>query len=661
MAPIFQASTGQWNTFGSSVTLSWPTHLTNDIGLIVTEIAGNSPTLTPPAGWTAIPGTPVSDTAGLASGSKLHVWWKRAASASEASVATGSTTDHLVARLFTFRGCVTTGNPYNVTTTGAKTTSSTTATVPALVTTVNDTLITMVVGRPSDNAFTFNFDVPVNANLTELDEAGEGATSLGNGGGFVVSYGVKATAGNTGTSTITKLASTTDTYVVLALSPDPSLKILSCNRGLFTGTQPNVFLQKSSTIHGTTRTYSVVGNSLDLSTSGSTPASLDISAGAFTLAGTTTGLLFNRNLIQQLGTFSVVGNNVNLSKSVSLDVNVGTFTYNGTTTGLLFNRNLIQQLGTFSVVGQNLLLQRTARLDITTGSYAVNGFNAALTKQFCIDGITSSYSLVGNSALLQRAARINATSQTYNLVGTATGLLQNRQLVSQTGTFSIAGVQIELIYTPTGATFTLDNQTGTFAVAGILANLNKHSLLSTQTGSYASAGNTLGFIRALAIQSIVGTFSIAGISVGINKQITLNLQIGTYTLSGNTLGFIQALALHSAPGSFSVSGKDAVFSLTKPFSLTTGTYTVSGNTVGVNRFYQLNNQPGNYFVVGSDLDYFSSRNLVTLPLAIVTDFRSVGNFFWYQTTQTIQPVKYKITKRNEFILGRQTHMGRRGI
>jgi len=617
MAPIFQAEGTQVSTSGSSAVVSWPTHLTNDIGLVVIETSGNSADLTPPAGWTAIPDTPVSDTAGLASGSKLHVWWKRAASASESVVNTGGALDHILACIYTFRGCVTTGNPYNVTTTGAKTTISTTATVPALVTTVDDTLITMVVGRPNDSSANVHFGVPVNANLTGRGEAGEGGTTLGNGGGFVVSYGEKATAGNTGTSTLTKIASTTDTYVVLALIQEPSLKILSCSRGLFTGTQPNVLLQTSRTIDGTTQTYSVVGNSLDLSTSGSSPVSLDISAGAFTLAGTTTGLLFNRNLIQQLGTFSVVG--------------------------------------------QNLLLQRTARLDITTGSYAVNGFNTALTKQFCIDGITSSYSLVGNSALLQQAARINATSQTYNLVGTATGLLQNRQLVSQTGTFSIAGVQIELIYTPTGATFTLDNQTGTFAVTGILANLNKHSILSTQIGSYVSAGNTLGFIRALAIQSIVGTFSIAGISVGINKQATLNLQIGTYTLSGNTLGFIQALALHSVPGSFSVSGKDAVFSLTKPFSLTTGTYTVSGNTVGVNRFYQLNNQPGNYFVVGSDLDYFSSRNLVTLPLAIVTDFRSVGNFFWYQTTQTIQPVKYKITKRNEFILGRQTHMGRRGI
>jgi hypothetical protein len=110
-----------------------------------------------------------------------------------------------------------------------------------------------------------------------------------------------------------------------------------------------------------------------------------------------------------------------------------------------------------------------------------------------------------------------------------------------------------------------------------------------------------------------------------------------------------------------VSGKDAVFSLTKRFSLTTGTYIVNRNNADVVRFYQLNNQPGTYQVVGSNLDYFSDRNLVTLPLSIVADFRSVGNFFWYQTTQTIQPVKYKITKRNEFILGRQTHMGRRGL
>ena len=555
----------QINSTGATVSAVWPTHIINDIGLVVIETSGNSANLTPPAGWVALPGTPVTDVATTA-GSKLHVWWKRAASAAEAAVATGAGTDHVLARLYTFRGCVTTGNPWNVITTGTKTTASTTATVPALTTTLDDTLITMIVGRPNDAATTTSFGVPVNANLTGLTEHGEAGSTSGNGGGFVVSSGVKALPGATGTSTLTKTVSTTDTYVVLALKA-PTALIHTVGTFALAGTTTG--LLKSSTIHGTTQTYSLVGNVADFSKS----VSLDISAGTFTLAGTTTGLLFSGNLIQQTGAFLVAGNNAILARTVALDVTKGTFTLAGTTTSLNLQRAIVGSTGTFS--------------------------------------------LVGNNSLLQRAARIDATTRTYAVAGTTTGLLQNRQLVSQTGTFSIAGVDVVLQYIPSAVVLTLD--------------------------------------------TVVGAYDLTGSTLTKNKQFELITQPGPYSLFGNTLGFIRALALHSVPGSFSVSGKDAVFSLTRSFDLTTGTYNVSGNNVGVNRFYQLNSQPGTYQVVGSGLDYFSNRNLVTLPLAIVTDFRSVGNFFWYQTTQTIQPVKYKITKRNEFILGRQTHMGRRGL
>lgn len=565
MAPVFQAVGAQQNSTGATVSVAWPTHLTNDIGLVVIETSGNSATLTPPAGWAAIPGTPVTDVATIA-GSKLHVWWKRAASAAEAAVATGAATDHIVARLCTFRGCVTTGNPWNVTTTGTKTTASTTATVPSLTTTLDDTLITMIVGRPDDSSSVTHFGVPVNAGLTGLAEATEAGTINGNGGGFVVSYGIESTPGSTGTSTLSKTASTTDTYVVLALKAPTEL---ITTVGAFNDNGVNVDLLKSSVIDGTTQTYSVVGNNTDF------------------------------------------------SKAVSLETNVGAFTYDGTTTGLLFNRNLIQQFGAFSLAGVNTILLNNRTLDTSVGTYSLVGNLLDPNVQRAIVGTTGSFLLDGKNSLLQRQVRIDATPRTYDLAGTTTTLAFNRALIGQTGPFTIAGVQVDLTFISSGIAYTLDQQTGTFALAGTIT--------------------------------------------GLNKQFELLTQTGPYSLSGKTLGFIRALALHSVPGSFSVSGKDAVFSLTRSFDLTTGTYTVNRNNADVTRFYQLNNQPGTYQVVGSGLDYFSDRNLVTLPLDIVTDFRSVGNFFWYQTTQTIQPVKYKITKRNEWILGRATHMGRRGL
>jgi hypothetical protein len=220
-APTFQAAgTVRVSTSGltGANAVPWPTHAVDDIGILVIETSGNDSTIsvTTPSGWQSVPGSPVTDIAD-ATGSKLQVWWKRAASTSEAGAEVPDSGDHQFARIYTFRGCASSGNPWDVTTTGNKTTASTTATVPAVTTTVGNTLIVMIVGRPNDSGSTTHFGVPSNANLTDIAERGEVGSVGNNGGGFVVATGVKASAGDTGTSTLTKTDSTTDTYMVIAL------------------------------------------------------------------------------------------------------------------------------------------------------------------------------------------------------------------------------------------------------------------------------------------------------------------------------------------------------------------------------------------------------------------------------------------------------------
>jgi hypothetical protein len=219
--PNFQA-VGAQVASANATSVSWPAHLADDIGILVIETSGNGTTLNivTPSNWAAVPGSPVTDLATTA-GSKLQVWWKRASSSSEGNVSIPDSGDHQIARIYTFRNCIATGDPWDVTTTGNKTTASTTATVPAVETTVDDTLIVMIVGRPNDNASTTHFGVPANSNLTDLADRGEAGAITGNGGGFVLATGVKAAAGNTGTSTLTKIASTTDTYMVIALKGNP--------------------------------------------------------------------------------------------------------------------------------------------------------------------------------------------------------------------------------------------------------------------------------------------------------------------------------------------------------------------------------------------------------------------------------------------------------
>lgn len=214
--PTFQAVGGA-SAGGSTSSPSWPTHQTGDIGLFVIETAGDtgSVTVTTVSGWAAVPNTPVVDIA-TSSGSKLAVFWKRAESNAEPTPV-GNGSNHTLGRIYTFRGCAPTGDPWDVTASGSKTTPSTTATIPAVTTTVNNTLIVMIAGRPDDSSSTTHFGVPVNGNLTDLAECAEAGTSLGHGGGYTVARGTKGIAGDTGTSTMTKAVSTTDTYIVIAL------------------------------------------------------------------------------------------------------------------------------------------------------------------------------------------------------------------------------------------------------------------------------------------------------------------------------------------------------------------------------------------------------------------------------------------------------------
>ena len=249
-APTYQAA-GTAVTGTGAVSPAWPTHQTDDIGIMVVETSGNESINTVPTGWAHVTGSPVTDVASTA-GSKLTILWKRAASSSESTLSIGDSGDHQTARIFTFRGVITTGNPWDVVTTNTKTTASTTSTLPAVTTTVANTLVALIAGRPDDAASTTHFGSWTNGNLGSLTERGESGSTSGNGGGFVLTTGTKTTAGSTGTTTATKTVSTTDTYMTLALKgvPDttPSVTIkLQEDDGSFAGWTDKVTIVNAST------------------------------------------------------------------------------------------------------------------------------------------------------------------------------------------------------------------------------------------------------------------------------------------------------------------------------------------------------------------------------------------------------------------------------
>lgn len=223
-APSLFAQPGFIDGSTGTIVAAWQQgYLAGDMGLLVVETSGNGSDISI-SGWTHVPGSPVVDIAD-ATGSKLQVLykfaqydWASGAPTNEPDVTVPDTGDHQVGGIYVFRG-VDTSLPFADTEAGSKTTASTTATLPAVTTAYNDCMILLVCGRPNDEGATNRFSTAVNANLTGITALIEGGTTSGNGGGFSVQYGILATAGNSGTSEITKLDSTTDTYLTIALAP----------------------------------------------------------------------------------------------------------------------------------------------------------------------------------------------------------------------------------------------------------------------------------------------------------------------------------------------------------------------------------------------------------------------------------------------------------
>lgn len=216
VAPTYLAM-GTAASTTAAATVSWPRHIADDIGILVIECGGDDATATV-SGWTHVTGSPVVDVADI-TGSKLQVLWRRATSDAEADASISDLGDHISAAIFTVRGVSKGLVPGAISATSTKTVASTSVTYPAITTATPNSMVVCIASRPDDSSSTAVFSAFANASLTGVTEAGERGTVSGHGGGFVVNYGFKATAGSTGTSTGTSSVTVTNACMTFALEP----------------------------------------------------------------------------------------------------------------------------------------------------------------------------------------------------------------------------------------------------------------------------------------------------------------------------------------------------------------------------------------------------------------------------------------------------------
>ena len=214
--PTFQAAGTAIGAKGA-VSPAWPAHAVNDIALLFVESTGGQvATLSTPAGFVAVTNSPQA-TGATTAGTQITVFWARATSTTMAAPTVADPGDHVYARILTYRSVVGTGNPWDITGGGVKAATSTSVTVTGVTTTVADTLIVQAVARDNDSAAAA-FSAQANSNLTGIVERSDAGTTQGNGGGFGVWDGVKATAGATGDTTAT-VTSSINAFLTIALKP----------------------------------------------------------------------------------------------------------------------------------------------------------------------------------------------------------------------------------------------------------------------------------------------------------------------------------------------------------------------------------------------------------------------------------------------------------
>src|SRR5207245_979898 len=194
-APSFGlAGTSQAGT--GTLSVAWPTHSANDIGLLIVETANEAVTLgTNAADWTQVTNSPQgTGTPANALAPRLTVFWSRATSSSMGAVGVNDSGDHQIGQIITFTGVTRSGNPWDVTAGDVAATTTTAVSIPGATTTVLDTSVVAIVAHGVDSGSAQSSGW-TNASLASITERADSNTTSGNGGGVGVASGAKATAG----------------------------------------------------------------------------------------------------------------------------------------------------------------------------------------------------------------------------------------------------------------------------------------------------------------------------------------------------------------------------------------------------------------------------------------------------------------------------------
>lgn len=213
-APSFVAA-GTVSSGANSATPALPAGATTDDILIymVSWGDGGGNTSTEPAGYTRFILKNGTQT-------RMAVYWKRHSGSESAQTFAPTTAGHgVIARMLAFRGCIASGSPVDQAVSSADETNQTALSTVTITTLIPNSMIVNMVGMlilvPATT--TTEFSGWTNANLTSITEATDNTTNNGDGPGLGSAYGLKATSGSVGSTTLTGVNNVHHLYMTFNL------------------------------------------------------------------------------------------------------------------------------------------------------------------------------------------------------------------------------------------------------------------------------------------------------------------------------------------------------------------------------------------------------------------------------------------------------------
>lgn len=460
-APTFQAASAilaaQNGTADGTLTL--PAHLADDVAIMHVMRRSLTNTVATPSGWTLIAG-PFNGVA-----ERHYIFGKRlVTSDTNPLLDWAATSGDWYAFCTTYRGCTTSGDPWEVVGSSAVGTSGT-VTVSGITTLTAESLVVCCVGYGDDNNAVFAQTSTDPAAYTEHYVE----SAIGADGAIQISEGERATAGATGniTGTITVTAGDGWGGIALALIPP----------GAGGG--------------------------------GDTPH--EATAGSYAKTGAAASLLRGLLVTAVAGSYAISGADAQTAVGRAHSANPGSYAVSGVSaTTIVSTPNVVLSAdsGSYVISGVSDTHLRTHVSSADAGSYSLSGTSATSPHGYLESSDPGSYAITGLSASTLRGHTESATAGGYSLSGVAAGTIKGSLLQAIAGAYGLTGSNAQTIHGTPNVVIVADS--GLYSLSGSQASTLKGTQLSGDAGSYGLSGAPITTLYGRVFSALEGSYSLTG-------------------------------------------------------------------------------------------------------------------------------------------------------